>query len=208
MAKHWTTCRVCGKATKHPDGRGLHKHVRDAHGYSAWAYYLLHLGALRERIEEGVIRVVKREPLGECWEWPGRSLKGRTSSGYKTMRVAGAPTAMTHRLSVAAFFGSLPADGEVVLHECDNPACCNPAHLRCGTHTENMRARQTKQRQCRGLAHPRALLDAQQVIEARQMKEWATTRQIADRLGVSLGVARRAAARLTYLDVPDPVIPF
>jgi hypothetical protein len=37
-----------------------------------------------------------------------------------------------------------------VLHACDNPPCCNPAHLRPGTHLENMYDRKT-----RGAGYPR-----------------------------------------------------
>lgn len=36
-----------------------------------------------------------------------------------------------------ATHGDLPADVHV-LHSCDNPPCCNPAHLRPGSHLENM----------------------------------------------------------------------
>jgi len=34
-------------------------------------------------------------------------------------------------------FGPL-AEGRDLLHACDNPPCCNPAHLRPGTHLDNM----------------------------------------------------------------------
>lgn len=32
----------------------------------------------------------------------------------------------------------MPEDGIHILHTCDVPACCNPNHLRLGTHQDNM----------------------------------------------------------------------
>lgn len=36
------------------------------------------------------------------------------------------------------FANNCAIDGLVIRHECDNPICCNPAHLVLGTQTENM----------------------------------------------------------------------
>ena len=41
-----------------------------------------------------------------------------------------------HRVAYAAFVGPIPID-PVVCHRCDNPPCCNPAHLFIGTRRDN-----------------------------------------------------------------------
>ncbi|HLA60954.1 MAG TPA: HNH endonuclease signature motif containing protein [Nitrospiraceae bacterium] len=51
----------------------------------------------------------------------------------------------THRLIYTLAKGPIP-DGMVVMHSCDNPPCCNPAHLKIGTHLENMAECRAKDR--------------------------------------------------------------
>lgn len=69
----------------------------------------------------------------ECWPFIGCRSKqgyGRVSRGY-----TGSVTA--HR--VAYEFAAGVAPGKLkVCHSCDNPPCCNPAHLWLGTQADNM----------------------------------------------------------------------
>ena len=51
----------------------------------------------------------------------------------------------THRLAYFLSKGEIPQD-KVVMHSCDNPPCCNPAHLKLGTHKENMAECRAKNR--------------------------------------------------------------
>jgi hypothetical protein len=65
---------------------------------------------------------------GECWIYTGR----RLPSGYGMIS-----DKLTHRLAYEIFKGEIP-DGFDVAHECDNPPCCNPDHLKACTRKENM----------------------------------------------------------------------
>lgn len=66
-----------------------------------------------------------------CWEW-----RGSLSKGYGQIKVNGRPL-RAHRMAYEVAKGDIP-EGMHILHSCDNPKCCNPAHLRPGTHQENM----------------------------------------------------------------------
>ena len=119
------------------------------------------------------------------------------------MRVSGGPTAGVHRLSIYAHTGELPGPDTLALHQCDNPACCNPEHLVWGTHEVNMAERSERNRVSNGLYHYAAALTAEQVQECRQRDSWGwSAKRIAERYEVSELTVQRLLAGATYKDVP------
>lgn len=74
---------------------------------------------------------VDRRSGDECWEWTGTRHKGYGRINVDRRMV------QAHRVSWGLTFGPVP-DRTCVCHSCDNPPCCNPAHLFLGTHAENM----------------------------------------------------------------------
>ncbi len=70
---------------------------------------------------------------GECLEWQG----DHTMRGYGVLRGPNRTRIYTHRHTYALHHGSVPSTA-VVRHTCDNPPCCNPAHLIEGTQRENI----------------------------------------------------------------------
>jgi HNH endonuclease len=91
-------------------------------------------------------KVDRRDP-GECWEWKASG----TLYGYGSFRREGR-WVLAHRVAWELANGPIPA-GLVVLHQCDNPACVNPAHLRVDTQAANMRDKVEKGRQVSGDQH-------------------------------------------------------
>jgi|SRR5215831_3108519 len=75
-----------------------------------------------------------------CWPW----LAGKSPRGYGKARVANRDW-RAHRLAYEVWVETIPV-GLLVLHSCDNPSCCNPAHLRAGTHLDNQREKWSKGR--------------------------------------------------------------
>lgn len=82
-----------------------------------------------------------------CWPWTG----GKLQSGYGSISSGPAPNKrlVTSRVAYELTKGPIP-DGCDVLHSCDNPPCCNPAHLRVGTPKDNSDDKLLKNREARG----------------------------------------------------------
>ncbi len=77
-----------------------------------------------------------------CWLWTAATLQ---SGGYGVVSFRHAPY-RAHRVAWELANGREIPFGLHVLHSCDNPPCCNPAHLRIGTNTENIRDRMERGR--------------------------------------------------------------
>lgn len=72
---------------------------------------------------------VDRRGPDECWEWQG----ARTAPGWHGVSQGPDKRRHTaHRLAWELTIGPIPP-GLYALHACDNPPCCNPAHLFLGT---------------------------------------------------------------------------
>lgn len=80
---------------------------------------------------------------GRCWTWTGST----RSHGYGRFW-DGTRKVLAHRAAYEWTFGAIEP-GTVVMHTCDNPACCNPAHLVNGTQADNMADKVRKRRQSR-----------------------------------------------------------
>lgn len=77
---------------------------------------------------------------------------------------------LAHRVSWLIANGDIP-DGLDLLHNCpggDNPSCVNPAHLRTGTHSENIQDAYNKGQMKRGEGRPAAKLTDDNVREIRR----------------------------------------
>lgn len=56
---------------------------------------------------------------------------------------------MAHRVAWTLSNGAIP-DGLCACHRCDNPPCCNPAHLFLGTRADNNADKVAKGREAKG----------------------------------------------------------
>lgn len=120
---------------------------------------------------------------GECWEWNGC----RNNRGYGKAWVCHTGV-LASRVAYFMKHGQLPTT-MFVLHHCDNPPCCNPAHLFTGTqkdNTDDMWAKGRGVRQ-RGESSGMAKLTNAQVLEIRSIYDSGVmgSKRIAKRFGIT-----------------------
>jgi len=76
--------------------------------------------------------------IHESWEcWPYKEYKD--SDGYGRFHYLEGPIgAHVYSYLLSRKLDKVP-EGKIIMHLCDNRCCCNPDHLICGTHLDNMR---------------------------------------------------------------------
>ena len=94
--------------------------------------------------EKSKASVVRGAP-NDCWRWSGAYFRPSNESGPYGRFCARSTSTPAHRAAYRFANGAI-APGMVVRHTCDNPACCNPAHLVIGTHADNARDREERGR--------------------------------------------------------------
>jgi hypothetical protein len=161
-------------------------------------------------------KVDRRGGPDACWPW----MAGRLVAGYGHFRFK-TRTLKAHRVAWEIANGPIPAGsgwhGTVVMHVCDNPACCNARHLRLGTHRDNIddmlnkgrqpmgdshHARQRPERLARGISNGNAKLTETTVREIRALHaSGVSCSEIAARFGIGKSQAWRIGAGLTWRHV-------
>ncbi len=97
-------------------------------------------------VEELFWSQVDRSVPDDCWPWAGK--RDRHNYGYFYVK-SDKKTMGAHRWAWKFAVGAIP-EGMFVCHRCDNPPCCNPAHLFVGSHKANTADMLAKGRQSRG----------------------------------------------------------
>jgi len=141
-----------------------------------------------------------------CWPFTG----AKDPAGYGRYHVGRSRSSsmLSHRVAFGLAYGYLP---EAVCHQCDNPECCNPAHLFGGTRAINNRDMADKGRCARvkaalwGEKHHQARLtdkDAE-AIKTRYLAGGVSQRALATQHGVSQRTINKIVRGISFRKQSD-----
>jgi len=143
-------------------------------------------------------------PTDKCIEWQGAlTCKNRPTGGYGSIKI-GNKKIRVNRLIHAFFISPIP-NGLHVLHSCDNPRCCNPAHLHLGTPRDNTQEAVKRGRMAKGQHNGRSKLTDETADYIREVisdiekgKAGRIANSLADLFDVSLRTIYNVASQTTY----------
>lgn len=193
------TCSQCGKEFPYSKSRLRHA---DQRLFCSSACRRFRALGFWERVDQS-------GGPASCWEWTGP--KHPAGYGIVERLTDDGHFRRAHRFAWYLANGPIP-DGMYICHACDNPSCCNPAHLFLGTPVENVVDREQKGRGGRlsGTRHPNAKLSDNDVRIIRRMyAEGCATPEIARQFGISREHAWSVATRRdrqTVLDVNEDAV--
>lgn len=161
---------------------------RSAPAADMWEFLVRH--GLRECLAVLDKRIVKGA-VDECWPCTGY----HNANGYARVKL-GQREFYAHRVMWAITNRTDPAH-LIICHSCDNPVCCNPAHLWLGTQADNARDRDAKGR-ARKVRRPRI---------SRQSLMLVMLRRLGGTLEITLKEAREMSAFTMAKEIdPDSLV--
>jgi len=132
-------------------------------------------GSWNAPVEDRMKAAFVVDPVTGCHNWT----RAKTGSGYGAI-VINQRTMCAHRIAFELANGPI-ADDAFVLHNCDNPACVNPAHMRLGTHEDNMHDKVLRNRVPAGESHYHSSITKDQALEIiRLLGEGKTVKEVVE----------------------------
>lgn len=135
----------------------------------------------------------------DCWLWSASAYL----NGYGQFWT-GSNLTPAHRYAYFLVHGPIPPK-MVVLHSCDNPRCCNPAHLSLGTQQDNVddMLRKGRNNQAKGEKQRNAKFTTEKIRQIREMYATGNYSQseLARQFNVSKPNIRSIVLRLTWKHV-------
>lgn len=126
----------------------------------------------------------------ECWPW----LAYCKPNGYGQFVLHKGAFRTASRIALALTLGRPLENKEVACHHCDNPPCCNPAHLFVGDNRANILDSVAKGRanRARGVDTPSNRLTEQQVRDIRSHTgRHGLTTDLARQYGVAFSTIKK-----------------
>jgi hypothetical protein len=153
---------------------------------------------------------------GTCWPWKA----AKDEQGYGAFWLdAERRTVRAIRVAYALAYTVELLPTQVAGHSCNNPSCCNPAHLYATSNEGNIADRTVQSRSAvgdrhgarlhpesrpRGEKHHNAKFTVQQVQQIRALaKQGTSQRKIAAQFGCSRTAIEQIISKKTWTGVPD-----